>query len=105
MAEVYGNRYCVIARELTKLHETLYRGKLNELVKQFKGAPDLKGEMVLIVEGANNADKQINIEEVRELLHELMQKMSLRDAVQEIENLFGFPRKKIYQLALSMIKK
>ena len=104
MAGIYGNRYCVIARELTKLHETLYRGMLADLAKQFEGAPILKGELVLLVEGADKHATQISIEQISELLRARMHKMSLRDAVEEVEGLSGLSRKKIYQLALSVSK-
>ena len=104
MAEIYGNRYCVIARELTKMHETLYRGMLTELTKQFEDTPLLKGELVLVVQGANKHTTQINIKEVEKLLRERLQTMSLRDAVQEMEGLSSLPRKKIYDLALSISK-
>ena len=95
MARIYGNRYCVIARELTKLHETLYRGMLADLVKQFEGAPILKGELVLVVEGADKHTTQVSIEKTSELLSARMHKMSLRDAVKEVEDLSGLPRKQI----------
>ena len=104
MAGIYGNRYCVIARELTKLHETLYRGMLADLAKQFEGATILKGELVLVVDGADKHASQISIEKISELLRARMHKMSLRDAVEEVEDLSGLPRKQIYQLALSMSK-
>ena len=104
MTGIYGNRYCVIARELTKLHETLYRGVLADLVKQFDGAPILKGELVLVVEGADKHATQVSIEKINELLRARMHKMSLRDAVEEIEDLSGLPRKQIYQLALLVNK-
>jgi len=104
MAEIYGNRYCVIARELTKMHETLYRGMLTELTKQFEDTHLLKGELVLVVQGANKHTTQINIKEVEKLLRERLQTMSLRDAVQEMEGLSSLPRKKIYDLALSISK-
>ena len=104
MAGIYGNRYCVIARELTKLHETLYRGMLADLAKQFEGAPILKGELVLVVQGADKHATQISIEKISELLRARMHKMSLRDAVEEVEDLSGLPRKQIYQLALSISK-
>lgn len=38
-----------VARELTKLHETLYRGTINEVMKQFKDEK-VRGEIVVIVE-------------------------------------------------------
>ena len=104
MARIYGNRYCVIARELTKLHETLYRGMLAELAKQFEDAPILKGELVLIVDGADKHDSQVSIEKISELLRARMHKMSLRDAVEEVEDLSGLSRKQIYQVALSISK-
>ena len=102
MAGIYGNRYCVIARELTKLHETLYRGMLADLAKQFESGPILKGELVLVVEGADKSATRISIEKISELLRARMHTMSLRDAVKEVEDLSGLPRKKIYQLALSV---
>ena len=104
MAGIYGNRYCVIARELTKLHETLYRGMLADLAKQFEGAPILKGELVLVVDGADKHASEVSIEKISELLRARMHKMSLRDAVEEVEDLSGLPRKQIYQLALSISK-
>ena len=104
MAGIYGNRYCVIARELTKLHETLYRGMLADLAKQFEGASILKGELVLVVDGADKHASQVSIEKISELLRARMHKMSLRDAVEEVEDLSGLPRKQIYQLALSISK-
>ncbi len=102
MAGIYGSRYCVIARELTKLHETLYRGMLADLAKQFESGPILKGELVLVVEGADKSATRISIEKISELLRARMHTMSLRDAVKEVEDLSGLPRKKIYQLALSV---
>ena len=104
MAEIYGNRYCVIARELTKLHETLYRGMLTDLAKQFESAPILKGELVLVVDGADKHASKVSIEKISELLRARMHKMSLRDAVEEVEDLSGLPRKQIYRLALSISK-
>ena len=104
MAEIYGNRYCVIARELTKLHETLYRGMLIDLAKQFENSPTLKGELVLVLQGADKTTSQMSDKEVMELIQRRLQKISLRDAVKEMEEISGLPRKQIYQLALSISK-
>jgi len=49
--EHFGPRRRVfIARELTKLHETLYRGELNEVIEQLR-KDVVKGEIVVVVEG------------------------------------------------------
>ena len=77
---------------------------LADLAKQFEGAPILKGELVLVVEGADKHTTQVSIEKTSELLSARMHKMSLRDAVKEVEDLSGLPRKQIYQLALSVSK-
>ena len=77
---------------------------LTDLAKQFEGAPILKGELVLVVEGAEKHSTQVSIEKISELLRTRMHKMSLRDAVKEVEDLSGLPHKKIYQLALSVSK-
>jgi 16S rRNA (cytidine1402-2'-O)-methyltransferase len=46
--EILGNRQCVLARELTKLHEEFLRGSLAELLEKI-AVMNLKGEMVLLV--------------------------------------------------------
>lgn len=44
----FSNHQCVLARELTKLHETLYRGTVAELAESL-ATEKLKGEMVLVL--------------------------------------------------------
>ena len=48
--EVYGDRPAVVARELTKLYETIERGSLSELAAQMAGRK-LKGEFVVVIGG------------------------------------------------------
>jgi 16S rRNA (cytidine1402-2'-O)-methyltransferase len=47
-----GDRPAAVARELTKLHEEVLRGKLSELLEELKGRPALKGEYVVVIGGA-----------------------------------------------------
>jgi 16S rRNA (cytidine1402-2'-O)-methyltransferase len=47
-----GNRPAAIARELTKLHEEVLRGRLSELLAELKGRPALKGELVVVIGAA-----------------------------------------------------
>ena len=44
-------RMVVVARELSKLHETYYRGSLSTLCEQFEAMDTIKGEIVVIIEG------------------------------------------------------
>lgn len=67
MYQVFGDRKAVIARELTKIHEEYIEGSLSELVD----VHDLKGEIVVIVEGNKEevfVDDKILIEEVKLLI-------------------------------------
>ncbi len=55
MAEVFGaERQLVVARELTKRFETLYRGTAVELAEQFDGE-SVKGEVVILAAGADKS--------------------------------------------------
>ena len=94
----------MVARELTKLHETLHRGSLAELAASFSNGDALKGELVLVVEGAEKDSQQMSLDDVRAQLEVVLQTASVRDAVQELELLSGLPRKQIYQMALEIDK-
>lgn len=48
LAEAFGLRRAVLCRELTKMHETVYRGSLEELATMVDQSP-IKGECVLLV--------------------------------------------------------
>ena len=50
--EILGEREAVVARELTKMHEEIVRGRLSELAARFASAESARGEMVLIVDRA-----------------------------------------------------
>lgn len=48
--EILGERKAVVARELTKLHEEIARGRLSELAERFSAAESARGEMVLLID-------------------------------------------------------
>ncbi len=52
LLEVLGDRRAVVARELTKVHEEILRGRLSDLAARAAESP-LKGEIVVVVEGAD----------------------------------------------------
>lgn len=51
--EELGDVYIVIAREMTKIHEEFIRGKISEIINNYT---NLKGEMIIIIEGNNKTD-------------------------------------------------
>ncbi|HVG30869.1 MAG TPA: 16S rRNA (cytidine(1402)-2'-O)-methyltransferase [Pyrinomonadaceae bacterium] len=54
--DVLGEREAAVARELTKLHEEIARGRLSELVEKFSGGHAARGEMALVIDRTVIAD-------------------------------------------------
>ncbi len=52
--EVYGDRPAAVANDLTKKFETVTRGKLSELLEQFKGEEKLLGEYTVVIAGVSS---------------------------------------------------
>jgi 16S rRNA (cytidine1402-2'-O)-methyltransferase len=52
----FGDRTAAVARELTKLHEEIARGSLSELAQRFSEGTPARGEIVLIISGANEGE-------------------------------------------------
>jgi 16S rRNA (cytidine1402-2'-O)-methyltransferase len=52
--EILGDRKGVVAREITKLHETLYRGLLSEIIAELRS--EVKGEIVVLIERSSTGD-------------------------------------------------
>lgn len=93
---IFGNRQIVLARELTKLHEEFIRGTINEVIEV---VDELKGEMVLIVEGhQTDREKDIDLSEVNALIqNRINQGISASEAIKEISKLTGLSKNEIYQ--------
>lgn len=56
VGEVFGNRNAVLCRELTKQYETILRGTVEELKEQLQ-EESVKGECVVVIEGASQAER------------------------------------------------
>jgi 16S rRNA (cytidine1402-2'-O)-methyltransferase len=61
LKEYWGDRRCVMGREITKKFEEFFRGSLDELQSHLS-TKTVKGEIVLIVEGAPKVSKHKNIQ-------------------------------------------
>lgn len=108
---ILGNRQAVVARELTKLHEEIVRGRLNELAQRFADKTRARGEMVLLISGVNETEARpiSNAEEptarltarVSELEREgLDSKVALKKAAREL----GLKRAEAYRLMVALKK-
>ncbi len=91
-----SGRRAVVARELTKLHEEFVRGSLAELVAW--SAPEPKGEIVVVLEGALPASEPEDEAVVAALNTALAQGLSSRDAASQAAAELGVSRRRAYEL-------
>jgi 16S rRNA (cytidine1402-2'-O)-methyltransferase len=58
LAAVFKNRRCVLAKELTKLHERFFRGGIEDVAEEFKklSPSEKKGEYVMVIEGMSKEE-------------------------------------------------
>lgn len=97
MADVLGDRPAVIARELTKLHETIARGTLRSLAEDSANLP-VKGEIVIVVGLA--APQAVSDEAIVARLADVLGEMSLKDAAKALAEEFGVPKSRVYALGV-----
>ena len=92
------DRKIVIARELTKIYEEFYRGKISDLKKIIDEVPEIeKGELVLLLEGSK--DKfLIDTHLERILFNELKPFLSLRQISKIISKMSSKDSKEIYNI-------
>jgi 16S rRNA (cytidine1402-2'-O)-methyltransferase len=103
MAEVLGPREAAIAKELTKLHETVTRGTLDKLAPESHGNESLKGEFVVVI--APPLESEISDAKIIEHLNKALNLESFRDAVRSVAEVLQVPRSRVYELGLSVKRK
>ncbi|WP_369159705.1 16S rRNA (cytidine(1402)-2'-O)-methyltransferase [Candidatus Thiodiazotropha sp. LNASS1] len=104
MCEVFGTvREGVIARELTKLHETILRGSLESLLEQLQQDRDQqKGEFVILIRGATGgAGERIEVD-IEQMLITLMAELPLKQAVSLASRVSGIKKNILYKQALKI---
>ena len=101
LAAVLGPREAALCRELTKLHEEVRRGDLVALA-QGAATGELRGEFVLVI--GPPATEAPNVGDADVLLRQALARTSLKDAVSEVAEATGLPRREMYQRALALTK-
>ncbi len=99
MAAVFGDRRAVVARELTKLHETILRGPLPALAADPR-LQDPKGEIVILV--APGDEEAASAQDADTALAEALTRMGPSDAASEVAKALGLNRRELYRRAIEM---
>ena len=97
MEQILDNRRKIsVARELTKMHETILRGTIGEVSSFVEKDPNLtRGEIVLIFEGTNNNFSDFD-EKLDELFNSLKKEVSLKKFSKVFSRITNFSAKEIY---------
>jgi 16S rRNA (cytidine1402-2'-O)-methyltransferase len=96
-----GDRRVALARELTKMHEQVWRGSLGAAVEQVAEV-EPRGEYVVVVDGAPEPEPATDDELRDELARLIGVGMSTRDASSEVAARFDVPRRRAYALATAL---
>ena len=99
--ELQPNCKVFVARELTKLHETLYRSELNKIKDiLLESKFGLKGEFVVIIDGHKEQAGEILLEDEKRILGILMEKLERKLALQIASEILKKNRNEIYKLKM-----
>ena len=97
-----GNRRCAVLRELTKIHEEISIGNLNDLIEKYSNIEKIRGEIVIIVEGLKTKEK-LNEKIVISMFSKKLKKMKMKEAVKEISVELGYNKNQIYKIGINLL--
>ena len=108
LKDYLGNRNIAVCRELTKLHEDIFRGTLEEAYNNFlENKP--RGEFVLVIAGKSESEIKAEKEEefsnftIEEHLQDLINKgINKKEAIKIVAKERNLPKKEVYKLAIEL---
>jgi 16S rRNA (cytidine1402-2'-O)-methyltransferase len=106
---ILGDRQMVMARELTKMHETVMSGSVSDIIKQLSNGR-VRGEITLVIKGAEeirHGRSCSDPEAVKKALQHLISEksLSIKDSVDLLVRLTGMTKSQVYPLALEIKQK
>ncbi len=92
-------RRVVVARELTKLHEEVWRGTLHEAARHWGERENIRGEITLVIEGSPQPEPDVAgaLEAAKRLIEE---GLSASDAVRKVAVRTGVSRRELYDVVI-----
>ncbi|BCB96623.1 ribosomal RNA small subunit methyltransferase I [Dissulfurispira thermophila] len=98
MEEIFGSRYIVLAKEITKIHEEILRGTIPEIIDMLE-TKTIAGEYVIIAEGSKR--EKIQVDEALKEIKSLMKKgKGRKEAVKIVAGQYGLSKKELYDKSL-----
>lgn len=108
LRENFGNRNIAVCRELTKLHEQIYRGSVEDAICYFSdNAP--KGEFVLVLDGKSleeirneNMAKWEDMSIKEHIVYFINKGMSKKDAIKQVSKDRQLPKSEVYRYSIDI---
>lgn len=99
---VFGERRVTVCRELTKIHEEVYRGTLSEAIVHFN---EPRGEFTLVIEGSRGEGKPQLTATIEQQLKQMHASgLAAKEAVTTMADATGLSRKELYRTWLKLKK-
>jgi 16S rRNA (cytidine1402-2'-O)-methyltransferase len=99
---ILGDRRIAVCREMTKLHEEVFRGTVSEAIKHFTSP---RGEFTLVIAGKGTKEKPRMTDDVEKKLHEMyLAGATAKEAVATVAGETGLKRKELYQTWIKLDK-
>ena len=100
LLEVLGDRKIVLAKEITKIHETFIRDNVSNILNNIE---NIKGEFVILVEGSDVSKKDVELDNLNNLTleehYEMYEKQGLdkKEIIKKIAKDRGVNKNEIYK--------
>ncbi|MFC1957941.1 16S rRNA (cytidine(1402)-2'-O)-methyltransferase [Chloroflexota bacterium] len=97
---ILGDRRIAVCRELTKIHEEVFRGVISRAIEHFA---EPRGEFTLVIEGKGAKDKPQLTEDIEQQLLQLRSSgVAAKEAVARVAEETGLSKKELYQAWLKL---
>jgi 16S rRNA (cytidine1402-2'-O)-methyltransferase len=98
---VLGDRKVAVCRELTKVHEEVFRGTISQAIEHFTQP---RGEFTLVIEGRGEKEKPQLTEAVERQLHSLHQSgITAKEAIARVAGETGLSKRELYRAWLKLL--
>ena len=99
---ILGDRQIAVCRELTKVHEEVFRGTISQAITHFT---EPRGEFTLVITGKREKSKTQLSEDIEQQLRQMyLSGATAREAIAEVAKETGLSRKELYRAWLQLDK-
>lgn len=100
ISEILGDRLAVLASEVTKLHEAIFRGSPEEILRKTEQST-IAGEYVIAVEGKKSVKQPASEDALKEIKSLMKKGLGRKDAVKRVAAAYCVSKKELYDRSLA----